>query len=52
MLPGIPSLHVFGSNDHVVSASKSQRVADIFRRSAVRPLLLVTATIGGVDLTL
>ncbi|GLE02113.1 hypothetical protein PINS_up010951 [Pythium insidiosum] len=29
----VASLHVFGSNDHVISAAKSQTVADIFKAS-------------------
>ncbi|KAJ0396142.1 hypothetical protein ATCC90586_008575 [Pythium insidiosum] len=29
----VASLHIFGSNDHVISAAKSQTVADIFKAS-------------------
>lgn len=39
VLGGIPSLHLFGSNDHVIPASKSQHVADIFQEAAVRSWL-------------
>lgn len=35
ILSEISSLHMFGSNDHVISASKSQQVVDIFRASEV-----------------
>ncbi|KAG6613859.1 ovarian cancer-associated gene 2 protein [Phytophthora cinnamomi] len=32
VLPGIASLHVFGSNDYVIPAAKSQQVVDIFKQ--------------------
>lgn len=41
VLSGIPSLHLFGSNDHVIPARKSQHVADLFQDAAVRFFLLV-----------
>lgn len=36
MLAGIPSLHLFGANDHVIPAAKSQFVADVFKEVTVR----------------
>ncbi|OWZ08934.1 hypothetical protein PHMEG_00018450 [Phytophthora megakarya] len=32
ILPDIASLHVFGSNDYVISAAKSQQVVDLFKQ--------------------
>ncbi|GMF12086.1 unnamed protein product [Phytophthora lilii] len=36
ILPDIASLHVFGSNDYVIPAAKSEQVVDIFKQQEVR----------------
>ncbi|GMF29206.1 unnamed protein product [Phytophthora fragariaefolia] len=38
VVPDIASLHVFGSNDYVIPAAKSQQVVDIFKQEEVRLL--------------
>jgi predicted esterase len=51
VLSGIPSLHLFGSNDHVIPARKSQHVADLFQEAAVRPLLLIASVSSMTSMT-
>lgn len=36
ILPATSSLHMFGLNDHVISAAKSRAVVDVFRHAQVR----------------
>ncbi|KAG7398402.1 Ovarian cancer-associated protein 2 [Phytophthora boehmeriae] len=44
ILPDIASLHVFGSNDHVIPAAKSQQVVDIFKQAQTHERQLLTST--------
>jgi predicted esterase len=36
ILPDVASLHMFGSNDHVISAARSQKVVEMFQQVQVR----------------
>ncbi|KAF4321578.1 hypothetical protein BBO99_00004621 [Phytophthora kernoviae] len=44
ILPDIASLHVFGSNDHVIPAAKSQQVVGIFKQAQTHEKQLLTST--------
>lgn len=45
IIPDISSLHVFGSNDYVIPAAKSQQVVDIFKQQEVREIAVFLADV-------
>ncbi|TMW69266.1 hypothetical protein Poli38472_001422 [Pythium oligandrum] len=43
ILDDVTSLHMFGSNDHVISAAKSQKVVDLFKSGQVHDQQVLTS---------
>uniref|UniRef100_K3WSL5 Serine hydrolase domain-containing protein n=1 Tax=Globisporangium ultimum (strain ATCC 200006 / CBS 805.95 / DAOM BR144) TaxID=431595 RepID=K3WSL5_GLOUD len=46
ILPSINSLHMFGANDHVISAAKSQAVVDVFTEAQTPGTQVLTSIHG------